>query len=216
MNRRALGIASFALAALASPAQAATVIYSNTSFSIGDLANPGGHYCSSCTSGDFQVFQSYSLASAATINSISVILFDIWASKPVTLSFHDAVSGVPGAAYFSTSVSPTSVTSIGNNYSKVTYSGFSIAAGQTGYFSLFNGSSEFAYATFVNSPDKIFQSYNLDHAFDKHVDSGGRFELASDGAVPEPATWATMLLGFGLIGGAMRHRRRPKVTVRYT
>lgn len=34
-------------------------------------------------------------------------------------------------------------------------------------------------------------------------------------AVPEPATWATMLLGFGLIGGAMRYRRRPKVVVRY-
>lgn len=27
-------------------------------------------------------------------------------------------------------------------------------------------------------------------------------------AVPEPATWATMLIGFGLIGGALRYRRR--------
>ena len=30
--------------------------------------------------------------------------------------------------------------------------------------------------------------------------------VASAGAVPEPALWATMLLGFGLIGGAMRRR----------
>jgi hypothetical protein len=28
------------------------------------------------------------------------------------------------------------------------------------------------------------------------------------GAVPEPATWAMMLTGFGLVGGAMRYRRR--------
>lgn len=28
-------------------------------------------------------------------------------------------------------------------------------------------------------------------------------------AVPEPATWLTMLLGFGAIGGLMRYRRRP-------
>ena len=28
------------------------------------------------------------------------------------------------------------------------------------------------------------------------------------GAVPEPSTWAMMLLGFGLIGGALRHQRR--------
>ena len=28
------------------------------------------------------------------------------------------------------------------------------------------------------------------------------------GAVPEPATWAMMLAGFGAVGGAMRYRRR--------
>ncbi len=30
--------------------------------------------------------------------------------------------------------------------------------------------------------------------------------LASTGAVPEPATWAMMIGGFGLVGGAMRRR----------
>jgi len=39
---------------------------------------------------------------------------------------------------------------------------------------------------------------------------------ALGGAVPEPATWAMLLLGFGLIGGAMRtQRRRAKITFRY-
>ncbi len=33
--------------------------------------------------------------------------------------------------------------------------------------------------------------------------------------IPEPATWAMMLLGFGLVGGAMRARRREKLTVSY-
>jgi PEP-CTERM motif len=37
--------------------------------------------------------------------------------------------------------------------------------------------------------------------------------LATDGtvgpgAVPEPATWAMMIGGFGMIGGALRYRRR--------
>ena len=35
------------------------------------------------------------------------------------------------------------------------------------------------------------------------------------GAVPEPATWAMMLLGFAVIGGAMRARKRPQVRVRF-
>lgn len=35
-------------------------------------------------------------------------------------------------------------------------------------------------------------------------------------AVPEPATWALMLLGFGFVGGAMRTaKRRQKVTVSF-
>ena len=42
------------------------------------------------------------------------------------------------------------------------------------------------------------------------------FQTGQMGAVPEPATWAMMLLGFGLVGGAMRSaKRRQKVTVFY-
>jgi hypothetical protein len=37
---------------------------------------------------------------------------------------------------------------------------------------------------------------------------------ATTGGVPEPATWAMMLVGFGAVGGALRSRR--KATVRYT
>ena len=35
-------------------------------------------------------------------------------------------------------------------------------------------------------------------------------------AVPEPATWAMMMVGFGLIGAAMRGRRPARVAVRFT
>ena len=33
------------------------------------------------------------------------------------------------------------------------------------------------------------------------------FTLAGGGGVPEPATWAMMLIGFGIVGGAMRGRQ---------
>lgn len=37
------------------------------------------------------------------------------------------------------------------------------------------------------------------------------------GAVPEPGTWALMILGFGFVGGAMRARRgRQKLSVSYS
>lgn len=37
----------------------------------------------------------------------------------------------------------------------------------------------------------------------------------SNGAVPEPATWAMMLMGFGMVGFALRGRRRQNVRVSY-
>lgn len=40
------------------------------------------------------------------------------------------------------------------------------------------------------------------------IDGSSFSGLAFAPAVPEPATWGMMLLGFGLIGGTMRYRRR--------
>lgn len=37
--------------------------------------------------------------------------------------------------------------------------------------------------------------------------------FSAPGAVPEPSTWAMMILGFGAVGGVLRRRR--KVSVRY-
>jgi len=42
-------------------------------------------------------------------------------------------------------------------------------------------------------------------------ESHGPFGVLEVSSVPEPDTWATMLLGFGLVGGAMRSRRRKKL-----
>ncbi len=40
----------------------------------------------------------------------------------------------------------------------------------------------------------------------------GSLTYAVNAAVPEPATWAMMIVGFGLVGGAMRRRHSVRVT----
>lgn len=47
------------------------------------------------------------------------------------------------------------------------------------------------------------------------ADQAGRLTVTnlSTGAVPEPASWAMMMTGFGMVGGALRHRHtRRRVT----
>ena len=38
---------------------------------------------------------------------------------------------------------------------------------------------------------------------------GGSITIRQATAVPEPATWAMMLIGFGAVGFAMRRRQKP-------
>lgn len=57
-----------------------------------------------------------------------------------------------------------------------------------------------------------FTPTNSDYDFRVMVDPS----IASTPAVPEPATWAMMIGGFGMVGGAMRSaRRKQKVSVSY-
>jgi len=48
----------------------------------------------------------------------------------------------------------------------------------------------------------------MNTAGDMQIVSGSAFAAPPTPPVPEPATWAMMLLGFGAIGLSMRHRRR--------
>jgi len=55
---------------------------------------------------------------------------------------------------------------------------------------------------------KSIASVTIDVSNDIVAIDDVRFGFAQGGAVPEPATWAMLVLGFGTIGGAMRSRRK--------
>lgn len=81
------------------------------------------------------------------------------------------------------------------------------------------------YATVTNSPgvNYLYSAYAGGPGFARPTNSFGTDNLLSanfltgplpSSAVPEPASWAMMIGGFGMIGGALRGRRR-KVGVRF-
>ncbi len=63
----------------------------------------------------------------------------------------------------------------------------------------------FAYTT-----DNILNSIGFENVADTAITA-----TTATGAVPEPASWALMIAGFGLVGRAMRRRTAVRTTVRY-
>ena len=62
------------------------------------------------------------------------------------------------------------------------------------------------YYGFAYTTDNMLNSYGFETT--PGASSTATVAGAPAGAVPEPASWALMLGGFGLVGGAMRARRR--------
>lgn len=109
-------------------------------------------------------------------------------------------------------------------WSSITFS----FSGDVGTFSLLvNGVANFAspgncdICTIGNGQNKFTLSGNgitsLDFEFAPGIDSARQFRVegvSNVPAVPEPGTWAMLLIGFGAVGFGMR-RRRQKATVSY-
>ena len=66
--------------------------------------------------------------------------------------------------------------------------------------------------SFVASATSTTLSFRAD-SISANTFFGPALDNVSVSAIPEPATWALMLGGFGLVGGAMRSRRRANATV---
>ena len=57
-------------------------------------------------------------------------------------------------------------------------------------------------------------TYNVE-AGSTNASYSGQLTFSPNAAVPEPATWAMMLVGFAAVGAALRRRRKETVRVRY-
>jgi len=83
-----------------------------------------------------------------------------------------------------------------------------------GYFgNSYNFSSDYvtgSYSVAVNAGDTItFGAFSADGCCGPSINTITNFQ--APGGVPEPASWAMMVGGFGLVGGAMRSRRKTAV-----
>lgn len=134
------------------------------------------------------------------------------------------------------SVSTISITGLGSaTLNLATRLGFSTSNSAV-FFSRAGGSGNDLFDFYVASPINLAASFgpvagnnvfalnqfqnisttggNLSFSSASRVQFAGQIGAAS-GAVPEPATWAMMLVGFGAVGYAMRRQRKNAVAVSY-
>ncbi len=80
-----------------------------------------------------------------------------------------------------------------------TFSSFTSFSATSGFLA---GANTLSFSVLDDGPPSAFEVSALH----------GTASLPSAAAVPEPGTWAMMLGGFGLVGGAMRRRQRARVS----
>lgn len=187
MKKIALALVA-SMTALASPASAAPVVttvgtdVSVTPFTFSFLGN-------SFTFGPGLGFAS--LFSVATANGAAVR--SIFGSPSTDFTDRETLTydqNTLGSFDSYSSLTPVSFTN-GNNFL-----GLRATSGEKNYYG-------FAYTT-----DNVLNSYG----FETTPEAGITATTVVSGAVPEPATWAMMLVGFGSIGFAMRRRKRNVTT----
>ena len=182
--------------------------------------------CSSCT-GYGAVFASFSLSSQETLDKAFVLVTG--AANHMTISlFADGGDGLPARngtggilnpIIYQDYTAPTSVTAAPGNTGNGGNSlvEFSLANWQVGpgnYWIRFAGYGNLLPLYETATPghsraigtDLLLEGRNVTYN-PSNMAVGFSLNGVSTGAVPEPATWAMMLIGFGAAGYAVRRRR---------
>jgi hypothetical protein len=196
-------------------ASASTVLYDNIpGYPASRLLSA---YCSSCGGSNFQVYQSFTLGAAATITHTDFAIFaGFGAEQIIDITFWNSALDT---MLRSQTVGPADYTRDASNDFTAGYSiigtdlaPFVLAAGN--YFVSYHSETmaipgwDFGQQTYVqaftaggSNPGSDLDPYP--------VNMHGAFDIMGtvSGAVPEPATWAMMVIGFGGLGASMRRRR---------
>ena len=206
----------FALSAflLSAGAAEASVLWDNGGAPIASSGINCDNNSSSCGSNGWTIYDDFSLASGATVtgftydtsflsgssSSYSGTNWSIWTSDPRS-SFGS------GPSFSGTLLGTVSGTA---NLSRVVGTGLSVAlAAGTYWLGLQNNTVDSSITDYLPSNNsrlgRASQSDNSGTFYNSEIPDASF--TVTGGSVPEPASWALMVAGFGLVGSAVRRRQ---------
>ncbi|MBN8808012.1 MAG: PEP-CTERM sorting domain-containing protein [Sphingomonas sp.] len=189
------------MGALATPASASTIVNTGA----GPNVN-GGYVVSSgqWLGGKFQV------GAATTITDVLGWITSF--SGSYTASIYSDSNGLPNASLYSANFTPSNTSQPA--WYGVSGQAWNVAAGT--YWAVFSaGTGNGAMPIGVANPLSAYAGWHSGQGFYDAGNLNIGFQILGDAtvaAVPEPAIWAMMMLGFGAMGYTLR--RRAKVTTR--
>lgn len=193
--------AALALAGLTSPAVSATVVYS----SVPDLTVANGPaYCSDCYGGGtFEPLDKFTLSHGATITGLNLVTY---AFNPYTglggftVEIYDSAHS---KILFSQGVTATQIGTGANSLIlNANLTGLNLSAGTYWFGAI---APVLALPSFNNGGNGSLID-TTPHTGSIVYTLGGNSGYQLLGNVPEPATWAMMVAGFGMVGFATRRR----------
>jgi opacity protein-like surface antigen len=215
--------AAVAAAAMATPAFAATTVYNSApgegwNYGSGNNYTPANTAVLTTDAGDQLYLRWHKRLEVAPASVGDTYSFAL-GTQPLSFDWgFDFNTGARGAQVESASIT---IKNIGTGQS-------------VSYNPLFAGNDNTMFTGNVQNSAHLGFAFLSGVGFDANVDglyrvtldvngfSGGPQSLSVDAkygagvaAVPEPATWAMMIAGFGFVGGAMRRRTRTRTSITY-
>ena len=195
--------------AFAAPTVAGTLFQSLSDLTVAPVV---AGYCSSCNAFlPFRIYDTFTLGQASTINTVTFALdTSFYAGNSVNVGFFNLAGALPGTAVASFDFTPEQFTNVisipGDPRSRaivtVDIGSLALAAG-TYDISFFNANG-LSIPAYANPGGSLYQSGNFFQAGQFYPDRSAAFSLG--GTVPEPASWALMIVGFGLVGTSLRKK----------
>lgn len=194
----------------ASPVAAGTLFQSLPDLTVDPVV---AGYCSSCNSFlQYRIYDTFTLARDSTINSVTFALdTSFFAGNAVNIGFFNLAGALPGTgianytftpAAFTSDVAVATASERTRSLVTVDIPGLMLAAGS--YDISFFNANGLSIPGYAKAGGTLYQSGNFFDPAGFKPNQSAAFSIS--GTVPEPASWALLITGFGFVGLGMRRR----------
>ena len=151
------------------------------------------------------IAQSFTTAQSNVSGGGAYLIYTNGGGYDVTVGLWDALPNQAGANELASATGTTN----GDGWFDAFWTPHAVTAGQTYYLTFDATGTGGLLGTTYNT-------YAVGNVYANYIPYSGydytfRTYSSTSGAVPEPATWGMMLVGFGVMGAAMRRRQRTSV-----